>query len=90
MSRDGGSLPSPRSNSWLAAPASAQTIHISTVGKSPAQVDAEVREAAMRLCASLTVGATFRFEENRACIAQTVAKTYEQASLAAPTKVAQR
>lgn len=74
----------------LAAPASAQSIRISTVGKSPEQVQAEVQKAARALCARASWNATFPAEETAACIKATVRNTYAQAGKAAPTQVATR
>ena len=62
----------------VALPASAQSIHISTAGKSAEQVRAEVFKAANKLCAQETVGATFRVEEMRACVSQTARATFAQ------------
>jgi hypothetical protein len=62
----------------IALPASAESIRISTVGKSPAQVRDEVFKAANKLCAQETVGATFRVEEMRACVSQTARATFAQ------------
>jgi hypothetical protein len=64
----------------IALPASADSIHISTVGKSPDQVRTEVFKAANKLCARETVGATFLIEEMRACVDSTVKATYAQAA----------
>jgi hypothetical protein len=64
----------------IALPASAQSIHISTVGKSPEQVRAEVAKAAHKLCAKETFGATFWAAEMRACVASTTRATFAQAS----------
>jgi hypothetical protein len=73
----------------IALPASAESIHISTVGKSPTQVRDEVFKAAYKLCAQETVGATFRVDEMRACVDSTVRATFAQASDAG-LKLAQR
>ena len=43
----------------IALPASAESIRISTVGKSPEQVRNEVYKAAHRLCSRETFGASF-------------------------------
>lgn len=74
----------------LAAPASAQSIRISTVGKSPEQIHAEVHKAARALCARATWNATFPAEETAACVKGTVRNTYAQAGQAPPTQVATR
>jgi hypothetical protein len=73
----------------VALPASAESIHISTVGKSPTQVRDEVFKAAYKLCAQETVGATFRVDEMRACVDNTVRATFAQANDAG-LKLAQR
>ncbi|HEY2355985.1 MAG TPA: hypothetical protein VGH86_00940 [Phenylobacterium sp.] len=73
----------------IALPASAESIRISTVGKTPVQVRNEVFRAAYRLCALETVGASFRVEEMRACVDATTRATYAQAS-DPNLKVAQR
>ena len=62
----------------IALPASAESIRISTVGKSPAQVRDEVNKAAYKLCAQETVGATFRIDEMRSCVAHTTRATFAQ------------
>jgi hypothetical protein len=64
----------------IALPASAQSIRISTVGKSPEQVRAEVYAAATKLCAREVVSATFPADEMRACVAGTVRATLAQSS----------
>lgn len=64
----------------VAAPAMAQTIHISTAGKTPTEVRAEVVKAANRLCAIETSGASFAIEANRACIRHTVNATLAQSN----------
>jgi len=63
----------------IALPASAESIRISTVGKSPEQVRNEVFKAAYRLCAFETIGATFRVDEMRACVDATTRATFAQA-----------
>jgi hypothetical protein len=52
----------------IALPASAQSIRISTVGKSPAQVRAEVFQAATKLCEAKVDGSTIWADEMRACV----------------------
>jgi hypothetical protein len=63
----------------LAGTASAQSIHISTRGKSPEQLKAEVVKAADKLCYRETEGASFPIDAQQQCIAATVRKTYQQA-----------
>ena len=62
-----------------AASAQAETIHISTVGKTSEQIKTEVFKAARSLCAMELWGASFRFDEERACVAATVKETFAQA-----------
>jgi len=64
----------------IALPASAESIRITTAGKSPIQLREEVTKAAYKLCAQETVGATFRADELQACVAQTVRQTFIQAN----------
>jgi len=64
----------------IALPASAQSIRISTEGKSPEQVRAEVFKAAYKLCARETVGGGFYIEEIRACVDKTTRSTFAQAA----------
>jgi hypothetical protein len=49
-------------------PASAQSIHIPTAGKTPDQVRSEVFKAANRLCAVETYGASFPIDEMSRCV----------------------
>jgi hypothetical protein len=63
----------------IAAPASAQTIKVSTAGKTPAQVQAEVYKAAHTLCALDTFGASYAVDAERACVVNTVRATLSQA-----------
>ena len=63
----------------IALPANAEdSIRISTHGKTPDQVKAEVYKAAETLCARETAVATFQYYEMRACVAGTVRKTLAQ------------
>ncbi|HXA37872.1 MAG TPA: hypothetical protein VNW53_02645 [Phenylobacterium sp.] len=63
----------------LAAPAcAADSIRISTAGKSPEQLRAEVFNAARRVCASDIVGSSFPLDEMRACVTHTVSATLAQ------------
>jgi hypothetical protein len=64
----------------IALPASAQSIRISTAGKSAEQVKLEVAKAARSLCFRETVGASFPVDEMRACTTNTVRKTLAQSS----------
>jgi hypothetical protein len=62
----------------LALPASAQSIRVSTEGKSAAQVRAEVFQAARKLCSDEVPGSAYRIEEARACVEHTVRATLAQ------------
>jgi len=66
----------------LAGSASAQdvgkTIRVSTDGKSPAQVRAEVFQAARKLCQVEVPGYAYRIEEARACVDHTARETFAQ------------
>jgi hypothetical protein len=61
----------------IALPASAQSTHISTVGKSPAQVREQVFEAATKLCEQKADGSTIWVDELRACVADTTRNTLD-------------
>jgi hypothetical protein len=63
----------------VALPASAQSIHIPTAGKTPEQVRADVYKAANKICALETYGASFPVDELRACVDHTVRVTLAQA-----------
>ncbi|MCR5880900.1 hypothetical protein [Phenylobacterium sp. J367] len=62
----------------VAAPAAAKSIRVATAGKSTEQVQAEVSRAARVLCARESIGASFPYEHQRACVKLTVAKTMQQ------------
>ncbi|THD57612.1 hypothetical protein [Phenylobacterium sp.] len=66
----------------LAGSASAQvagqTIRVSTEGKTPVQIRAEVFQAARKLCQVEVPGYAFRVDEARACIDRTARVTLEQ------------
>jgi hypothetical protein len=64
----------------IAAPAFAQSIHISTAGKSPDQVRAEVQAAATKLCSREIANWTFPGDSLRACVAGTVKTTLAQSN----------
>ena len=57
----------------------AQTIRVSTVGKTPVQVRAEVFQAARKLCQETVSGYAYRIDEARACIDHTTRATFAQA-----------
>jgi hypothetical protein len=52
----------------IGLPASAQSIHIATAGKTPDQVHTDVVKAANRLCAVETYGASFPIDEMSRCV----------------------
>jgi hypothetical protein len=64
----------------IALPASAESIRVSTAGKSPEQIRGEVVKAATRLCARETFGASFPLDEKRACVDYTVRTTLAQSN----------
>ena len=64
----------------IALPASAETIRVSTVGKTPAQVRAEVFQAARKVCQEEVPGYAYRVEAARACVDSTVRVTLAQSS----------
>jgi len=64
----------------IAAPASAaDSIRVSTAGKSAEQVRAEVHSAARKLCAREIEGSSFPTYEMDACMRLTVRATFAQA-----------
>jgi hypothetical protein len=63
----------------LAGTASAESIHVSTAGKSPEQLKAEVVRAADNLCYRQTVGSSLPIDAQRQCVARTVRNTFAQA-----------
>ena len=54
------------------APAYAESIHVSTVGKSPESVKAEVYKAALQLCRSEAAGSALAYAVQSACVRATV------------------
>lgn len=74
-----------------AAPAAAKSVRISTAGKAPEQVQAEVTKAARGLCLRETFGASFPVDIHRACVRSTVEATMKQfAANRAATQLAAR
>jgi hypothetical protein len=69
----------------VAGPAAAQSVRISTAGKSTAQVQAEVVKAAKNLCATEAVGASFPLNFYKNCVKVTVASALKVQS---PAKLA--
>ena len=74
----------------IASSASAQSIRVSTEGKSPAQVRAEVVQAARKVCWEAVPGAAYRVEEARSCQDRTVRETLAQSHDPAIVHVATR
>jgi hypothetical protein len=62
----------------IASSASAQSIRVSTEGKSPEQVRAEVFQAARKLCQDAVPGYAYRIEAARSCLDHTVRDTLAQ------------
>jgi hypothetical protein len=63
----------------FATTASAQSIRISTVGKTPAELKAEVVKAAEQLCRLETGSSIFPLESQAACVTATVRAALAQA-----------
>jgi hypothetical protein len=77
----------------VALPASAQSIRISTVGKTPEQLHSEIVSAARKVCIMATSDETFRADAMSRCVHDTVRDTVAQVPALAElkaTKVAQR
>ena len=56
----------------IAGSASAETVRISTAGKTPAQLKAEVAAAAAQLCRQETAGTLVEINPQRVCVEHTV------------------
>ncbi len=70
----------------IAGPVSAQSIHISTAGKTSDQVKTEVFKAAQTLCWAEMNGPLLQIQSYRACVTDTVkAALAQSADLAAAT-----
>ncbi|MBS0362320.1 MAG: hypothetical protein JSR98_13155 [Proteobacteria bacterium] len=72
----------------VAGSASAEVIRISTVGKSPEQVKAEVHKAAQKACQAELPGYAFRIDEARACVDHTERDTFARAQTSVATVAA--
>lgn len=72
-------IPMAAAAALLASSASAQSIHISTQGKTADQVKAEVAKAARQLCWRETVGASFPIDAQKTCVEKAVKDAYAQA-----------
>ena len=66
----------------LALPAGAETLVVKTAGKSPAQIKAEVHQAAELACAREDRGAVFTLQVRRACVDDAVRTTLTRAAAA--------
>jgi hypothetical protein len=73
-----------------AAPARAGSIHVSTAGKSPDEVTAQVVKAAAQLCETANDGFTFSTQIQEACVSATVRSALAQSRNMAAAKVASR
>lgn len=62
----------------IAAPASAESVRISTVGKSAAELHADITKAARKVCLHAITNATFPQQELAACMKGTVAAAVAQ------------
>jgi hypothetical protein len=62
----------------IASSASAETIRVSTAGKTPQQVRADVFQAARKVCQDEVPGYAYRVDAARACIDHTVRATLAQ------------
>jgi hypothetical protein len=74
----------------VAAPAGAQSIHVSTVGKSSPQVTAEVVKAASQLCAKEAAGSALSQQLRAACITDTVRAALPPPPDVTPAAIASR
>lgn len=79
---------------FIAAPASAQSLRVSTAGKSAEQLQAEIVKAAKSVCARASMGASFPREMMATCmkasIAHAVAQSRDPALASLPTQFAGR
>lgn len=63
----------------IAAPASAQSMHIATAGKSTEQLHADIKKAAKRVCTLAVMGVSFQRELYLSCYKDTVADAVARA-----------
>jgi hypothetical protein len=73
-----------------AAPASAESIHISTAGKSADQLKAEVYKAASELCHAEVGASSLSYYLQRPCVRSTVTAALKEAKIPSLTEVASR
>jgi sirohydrochlorin ferrochelatase len=64
----------------VAAPASAASIHVSTTGKSPEQVKAEVTKAAAHLCHAENDDSAIAYQLQQICVRATVRNSLAQSA----------
>lgn len=79
----------------IAAPAAAQSVRISTAGKSPEQLSIEIAKAAKKVCLQASAGATFARDMYASCYKVAVKDAVSRAgdpaiAAAAGIKLAQR
>ena len=75
----------------IALPAMAQpSLRVSTVGKSPDQVRADVHRAATKVCGRANNWTITSVENQRVCVRDAVRNTYAKAGIAQPTTLARR
>lgn len=74
----------------VAAPAYADSIHISTVGKSPEQLKTEVTAAATRLCRAQSYGSLFQEKIQATCVTESVSAALGQAGASETMRVSTR
>ncbi len=74
----------------IASSASAETIRVSTQGKTPEQVRADVFQAARKVCQDEVPGYAYRIDAARACISHTVRTTLAQSQDPSIVKLASR
>jgi hypothetical protein len=74
----------------IASSASAETIRVSTQGKTPEQVRADVFQAARKVCQAEVPGYAYRIDAARSCIDHTVRATLAQSQDPSIVKLASR
>jgi hypothetical protein len=74
----------------IASSASAQSIRVSTAGKTPEQVRDDVYQAARKVCQDAVPGYAYRVAEGRVCIDRTVRATLAQSQDPSIVKLASR
>lgn len=74
----------------VAAPASAESLHVSTIGKSSEQVHAEVYKAAAHLCSAAVLRGDIASYQRGACVQGAVLSALAQTSAAPVQNLASR